>query len=265
MKDIQIFDNPEFGQVRTVVIDDEPWFVGKDVAGILGYKNPNEAIHDHVDSEDKFLRSERGREMLKLFSSVKEMQDELGRQDNWFINESGVYSLVFGSKHESAKKFKRWITHDVIPAIRKTGGYHVPQSPEEQMAQGLLAAQKLLAEKDKRIEEMRPKEIFADAVSVSKTDILIGDLAKLIKQNGHDIGQKRLFAWLREKGYLIKRKGLDWNMPTQKAMEMKLFRVKETVVTHADGHTTVSKTTKVTGKGQVYFVNKFLACGKALN
>ena len=135
----------------------------------------------------------------------------------------------------------------------------------EQMAQGLLAAQKLLAEKDKRIEEMRPKEIFADAVSVSKTDILIGDLAKLIKQNGHDIGQKRLFAWLREKGYLIKRKGLDWNMPTQKAMEMKLFRVKETVVTHADGHTTVSKTTKVTGKGQVYFVNKFLATSRVLN
>ena len=131
-------------------------------------------------------------------------------------------------------------------------------TPAEQMAQGLLAAQKLLAEKDKRIEEMRPKEIFADAVSVSKTDILIGDLAKLIKQNGHDIGQKRLFAWLREKGYLIKRKGLDWNMPTQKAMEMKLFRVKETVVTHSDGHTTVSKTTKVTGKGQIYFVNKFL-------
>ena len=138
-------------------------------------------------------------------------------------------------------------------------------TPAEQMAQGLLAAQKLLAEKDKRIEEMRPKEIFADAVSVSKTDILIGDLAKLIKQNGHDIGQKRLFAWLREKGYLIKRKGLDWNMPTQKAMEMKLFRVKETVVTHSDGHTTVNKTPKVTGKGQVYFVNKFLAASKALN
>lgn len=139
-------------------------------------------------------------------------------------------------------------------------------TPAEQMAQGLLAAQKLLAEKDKRIEEMRPKEIFADAVSVSKTDILIGDLAKLIKQNGHDIGQKRLFAWLREKGYLIKRKGLDWNMPTQKAMEMKLFRVKETVVTHSDGHTTISKTAKVTGKGQVYFVNKFLNGNKvALN
>ena len=257
MNDVKIFENPEFGEVRTVVIDDEPWFVGKDVSAALGYENPQKALRDHVDNEDKKM-GERN-----VTPSIK---DSLGREQYpVFINESGVYSLVFGSKLESAKKFKRWITHDVIPAIRKTGGYHVPQSPEEQMAQGLLAAQKLLVEKDKRIEEMRPKEIFADAVSVSKTDILIGDLAKLIKQNGHDIGQKRLFSWLREKGYLIKRKGLDWNMPTQKAMEMKLFRVKETVVTHADGHTTVSKTTKVTGKGQVYFVNKFLATSKALN
>ena len=187
-----------------------------------------------------------------------EIGPEFGGKAPLIVSEAGLYSLILKSRKPEAKAFKRWITHDVIPAIRKTGGYHVPQSPEEQMAQGLLAAQKLLAEKDKRIEEMRPKEIFADAVSVSKTDILIGDLAKLIKQNGHDIGQKRLFAWLREKGYLIKRKGLDWNMPTQRAMEMKLFRVKETVVTHADGHTTVNKTPKVTGKGQVYFVNKFL-------
>ena len=257
MSDVKIFENPEFGEVRTVVIDDEPWFVGKDVAAALGYENPQKALRDHVDNEDKKM-GERN-----VTPSIK---DSLGREQYpVFINESGLYSLVLSSKLPTAKAFKRWITHDVIPAIRKTGGYHVPQSPEEQMAQGLLAAQKLLAEKDKRIEEMRPKEIFADAVSVSKTDILIGDLAKLIKQNGHDIGQKRLFAWLREKGYLIKRKGLDWNMPTQKAMEMKLFRVKETVVTHADGHTTVSKTTKVTGKGQVYFVNKFLAASKALN
>ena len=257
MNDVKIFENPEFGEVRTVVIDDEPWFVGKDVAAALGYENPQKALRDHVDNEDKKM-GERN-----VTPSIK---DSLGREQYpVFINESGLYSLVLSSKLPTAKAFKRWITHDVIPAIRKTGGYHVPQSPEEQMAQGLIAAQKLLAEKDKRIKEMRPKEIFADAVSVSKTDILIGDLAKLIKQNGHDIGQKRLFSWLREKGYLIKRKGLDWNMPTQKAMEMKLFRVKETVVTHADGHTTVSKTTKVTGKGQVYFVNKFLAASKALN
>lgn len=154
MKDIQIFNNPEFGQVRTVVIDDEPWFVGKDVAGILGYKNPNEAIHDHVDSEDKFLRSERGREMLKLFSSVKEMQDELGRQDNWFINESGVYSLVFGSKLESAKKFKHWITSEVLPAIRKTGGYQKPLSQLE-ILQGSINQ---LVEQNKRLSRVEMKQ-----------------------------------------------------------------------------------------------------------
>ncbi|MDD7678136.1 MAG: phage antirepressor [Anaerovibrio sp.] len=250
MKDIQIFNNPEFGQVRTVVIDDEPWFVAADVCRALDIGNSRQAV-TRLDDDEK--------NTVTLNDGIP------GNPEKTVVNEPGLYSLVLGSRKPEAKAFKRWITHEVIPAIRKTGGYHVPQSPEEQMAQGLLAAQKLLAEKDKRIEEMRPKEIFADAVSISKTDILIGDLAKLIKQNGHDIGQKRLFAWLREKGYLIKRKGLDWNMPTQKAMEMKLFRVKETVVTHSDGHTTVSKTPKVTGKGQVYFVNKFLAASKALN
>ena len=243
-KELQIFQSPEFGRVRTTVVDGEPWFVGKDIALALGYINTKDALSRHVDADDK---------------GGSRITTPSGEQEMTIINESGLYSLVLSSKLPTAKKFKRWVTSEVLPAIRKTGSYHVPQSPAEQMAQGLLAAQKLLAEKDKRIEEMRPKEIFADAVSVSKTDILIGDLAKLIKQNGHDIGQKRLFSWLREKGYLIKRKGLDWNMPTQKAMEMKLFRVKETVVTHADGHTTVSKTPKVTGKGQVYFVNKFLA------
>ncbi|WP_337475401.1 phage antirepressor [Mitsuokella jalaludinii] len=247
MNDVKIFENPEFGRVRTTVIDGEPWFVAADVCHALDIGNPSDALN-RLDDDERTLVSIEGASNGKPVNGV---------------NEPGLYSLVLGSRKPEAKAFKRWITHEVIPAIRKTGGYHIPQSPEEQMAQGLLAAQKLLAEKDKRIEEMRPKEIFADAVSVSKTDILIGDLAKLIKQNGHDIGQKRLFAWLREKGYLIKRKGLDWNMPTQKAMEMKLFRVKETVVTHADGHTTVSKTPKVTGKGQVYFVNKFLR--KALN
>ena len=255
MNELQIFNNPEFGQMRTVAIDGEPWFVGKDVAVALGYESPRAAVSKKVDEEDK---------------GVSKMATPSGEQEMTVINESGLYSLVLSSKLPTAKKFKRWITHEVIPAIRKTGGYRVPQSPAEQMAQGLLAAQKLLAERDAtiarqndRIATLEPKGIFADAVSVSKTDILIGDLAKLIKQNGHDIGQKRLFSWLREKGYLIKRKGLDWNMPTQRAMEMKLFRVKETVVTHSDGHTTISKTTKVTGKGQVYFVNKFLH--KALN
>lgn len=188
---------------------------------------------------------------------LEQSREYRGRDFRYYLmNRDGFSLLVMGFTGAKALEWKlKYI--EAFNAMEKA--IQTPQlTPAEQMAQGLLAAQKLLAEKDKRIEEMRPKEIFADAVSVSKTDILIGDLAKLIKQNGHDIGQKRLFAWLREKGYLIKRKGLDWNMPTQKAMEMKLFRVKETVVTHSDGHTTISKTTKVTGKGQVYFVNKFL-------
>lgn len=244
MNDMKIFENPEFGRVRTVSVDNEPWFFAKDVCDALSVATNH--VRESLDED----------EVSNLRST--EIAPEFGGKAPLIVSEAGLYSLILKSRKPEAKAFKRWITHEVIPAIRKTGGYHVPQSPEEQMAQGLLAAQKLLAEKDKRIEEMRPKEIFADAVSVSKTDILIGDLAKLIKQNRHDIGQKRLFSWLREKGYLIKRKGLDWNMPTQKAMEMKLFRVKETVVTHSDGHTTVSKTPKVTGKGQVYFVNKFM-------
>ena len=244
----QIFNNPEFGELRTIEEGDKIYFVASDAAKMLGYKRPADAVTAHCKGSVK-----------------RRLPTNGGTQEMKVIPEGDLYRLIANSELPSAERFESWVFDEVLPAIRKTGGYHVPQSPEEQMAQGLLAAQKLLAEKDKRIEEMRPKEIFADAVSVSKTDILIGDLAKLIKQNGHDIGQKRLFAWLREKGYLIKRKGLDWNMPTQKAMEMKLFRVKETVVTHSDGHTTVSKTTKVTGKGQVYFVNKFLATSKALN
>lgn len=244
--ELQIFNNPEFGELRTIEEGDKIYFVASDVAKALGYKRPADAVSAHCRYTVK--------------RSIPHPQGKGTLQMN-VIPEGDVYRLAAHSELPSAEKFESWVFDEVLPTIRKTGGYHVPQSPEEQMAQGLLAAQKLLAEKDKRIEEMRPKEIFADAVSVSKTDILIGDLAKLIKQNGRDIGQKRLFSWLREKGYLIKRKGLDWNMPTQRAMEMKLFRVKETVVTHADGHTTVSKTTKVTGKGQVYFVNKFLAAG----
>ena len=244
----QIFNNPEFGELRTIEEGDKIYFVASDAAKMLGYKRPADAVTAHCKGSVK-----------------RRLPTNGGTQEMKVIPEGDLYRLIANSELPSAERFESWVFDEVLPAIRKTGGYHVPQSPEEQMAQGLLAAQKLLAEKDKRIEEMRPKEIFADAVSVSKTDILIGDLAKLIKQNGHDIGQKRLFAWLREKGYLIKRKGLDWNMPTQKAMEMKLFRVKETVVTHSDGHTTVSKTTKVTGKGQVYFVNKFLTTSKALN
>lgn len=241
MNDVKIFENPEFGRVRTTVIDGEPWFVAVDVCHALDIGNPSDALN-RLDDDERTLVSIEGASNGKPVNGV---------------NEPGLYSLVLGSRKPEAKAFKRWITHEVIPAIRKTGGYHVPQSPAEQMAQELLAAQKLLAEKDKRIEEMRPKEIFADAVTASKTSILVGGLAKLIKQQGIDIGQKRLFAWMRENGFLIK-SGTEKNMPTQRAMDMKLFEVKEGSFVDGNGVNRITRTTKVTGKGQVYFVNKFL-------
>jgi anti-repressor protein len=182
-----------------------------------------------------------------------------GKQKLGIINESGLYALIFGSKLESAQRFKHWVTSEVLPAIRRTGGYQMPAPQgKELLALAVLEAQKTIEEQSKAIERMKPKVIFADAVETSHTSILIGDLAKLLKQNGVDIGQKRLFDWMREKSYLIKRKGSDWNMPTQKAMDMKVFEVKESTVNNPDGSVRINRTTKVTGKGQTYFVNKFL-------
>ena len=254
MNELKIFENPAFGKVRVVERSGEPWFVGKDVAEILGYTKYRNAIATHVDEDDALKQG---------------VTDKLGRvQETTIINESGLYSLVLSSKMPKAKEFKRWVTAEVLPAIRKTGGYIAgseKMSDAELMAKAVLVAQATIKERDARIKElesdtqrMKPKEIFADAVSASDQTILIGDLAKLIKQNGHDIGQKRMFEWLRNNGYLIKRQGADYNSPTQRAMELGLFRIKETAVTHSDGHVTVSKTVKVTGKGQAYFVNKLL-------
>lgn len=253
MNELKIFENPAFGKVRVVEQGGEPWFIGKDVAEILGYSNTPKAIRDHVDDEDKLA------ERIVLSGQNREVA---------IINESGLYSLILSSKMPNAKKFKHWVTAEVLPAIRKTGGYIAgseKMSDAELMAKAVLVAQATIKERDARIKElesdtqrMKPKEIFADTVSASEQTILIGDLAKLIKQNGHDMGQKRMFEWLRNNGYLIKRQGADYNSPTQRAMELGLFRIKETAVTHSDGHVTVSKTVKVTGKGQAYFVNKLL-------
>ena len=245
MNELQIFKNEEFGEVRTVTIDNEPWFVGKDVATALGYERATKAIQDHVNEEDK---------------DEIPIQDSIGRmQKTPIINESGLYALIFGSKLASAKRFKHWVTSEVLPTIRKTGGYQM-QAPQgkELLALAVLEAQKTIEEQTAQIERMKPKEIFADAVATSHTAILIGDLAKLLKQIGVETGQKRLFVWMREHGYLIKRKGADWNMPTQKSMEMGLFEVKESTVNNPDGSVRINKTTKVTGKGQQYFINKFL-------
>lgn len=251
MNEIQIFNSPEFGQVRSLVINGEPWLVGKDVTKALGYDNPSKAIRDHVEEEDK---------RVGVQNVTPYIIDSLGRKQHpTFINESGLYALVFGSKLPSAKKFKRWVTSEVLPALRKTGQYQVKElSGQELMAKALIEAQSVLAAKDKQIEEMKPKALFADAVATSHTSILVGELAKILKQNGIDMGQKRLFAWLREKGYLIKRQGTDYNMPTQKAMELGLFEIKEGSYVNGSGVNITTKTPKVTGKGQQYFINKFL-------
>ena len=182
---------------------------------------------------------------------------EVAKDD--FIPENIFYRLAMKAKNETAEKFQAKVADEIIPSIRKTGGYqsHTPQG-KELLALAVLEAQKTIEEQAAEIGRMKPKEIFADAVSTSHTAILIGDLAKILKQNGIETGQKRLFAWLRENGYLIKRKGTDWNMPTQKSMEMGLFEVKESTVNNPDGSVRINRTTKVTGKGQVYFVNKFL-------
>lgn len=246
MNEVQLF-NFENHEVRSLLVDDEPWFVGKDVAEILSYSNTRKALTDHVDDEDKM--------------DGVTIRDSIGRnQKPVLINESGLYSLVLSSKLPSAKKFKRWVTSEVLPALRKTGQYQVKElSGSELMAKALIEAQNVLAAKDKQIEEMKPKALFADAVATSHTSILVGELAKILKQNGIEMGQKRLFAWLREKGYLIKRQGTDYNMPTQKAMDLGLFEIKEGSYVNGSGVNITTKTPKVTGKGQQYFINKFLA------
>lgn len=245
MNEVQLF-NFESHEVRSLLINSEPWFVGRDVAEVLGYKKPENAIANHVDDDDKTTTLIQG-----IGSNYK--------SKTMIINESGLYCLVLSSKLPSAKKFKRWVTSEVLPALRKTGQYQVKElSGQELMAKALIEAQNVLAAKDKQIEEMKPKVVFADAVATSHTSILVGELAKILKQNGIDMGQKRLFAWLREKGYLIKRQGTDYNMPTQKAMELGLFEIKEGSYVNGSGVNITTKTPKVTGKGQQYFINKFL-------
>lgn len=244
---MQLFTNPEFGQVRTVEMNGDVWLVGKDVATALGYKNPRDAIARHVDAEDK---------------GVVKHDTPSGEQEMVIINESGLYSLVLSSKLPNAKRFRRWVTSEVLPSIRKHGGYINGQSTmtdSELIAQALLLAKRQIDERDAQITEMQPKAVFADAVAASKNSILVGEMAKLLKQNGVNIGQNRLFTWLRDNGYLINRPGSSFNAPTQRAMEMGLMEIKETTICHADGHTSIVKTPKITGKGQQYFANKFLA------
>ena len=250
MYEVQLF-NFDGDQVRAVEIDGKPWFVAKDVATILGYSRTAKAVRAHVDEED--------RKLLKLQNGALENVPNRGLQ---IINESGLYSLVLSSKLPTAKAFKRWITSEVLPAIRKHGAYMTDQKAFDVVnnKSGLIdllqQAADQLREKDIQIEEMKPKALFADSVSASDSTILIRELAKILKGNGIDIGEKRLYQWLREKNYLISY-GSDRNTPTQMAMNLGIFKVKETPILH-NGVVTIQKTTKVTGKGQQYFVNKFL-------
>ena len=233
--------------VRTVQLNNQPYFNLKDVCEVLDIKNHKDVVSrlnpKGVDTTDTLTNG--------------------GMQKMTYINESNLYKTIFQSRKEEAEQFTEWVTSEVLPAIRKNGAYltdekayditHNPQS----LADLLLQAGEQLKQKEIIIQEMRPKALFADAVAIADTSILIGDLAKLIKKNGHDIGQKRLFEWLRNHDYLIK-SGNSKNMPTQKSMELKLFEVKERTINNPDGSVRITKTTKVTGHGQQYFINKFL-------
>ena len=252
MGDLKIFTNEEFGEIRTSVVNSEPMFCLSDICKSLGLSQP---------SKVKERLNEKGVRTIPTLTSG-------GEQNLLYINEPNLYKVIFQSRKESAERFTDWVTSEVLPSIRKNGGYIAGQealSDDELLSKALLVANNKIAERDKiieqkqaRIEQMKPKAIFADAVATSRTSILIGDLAKLSCQNGYQIGQKRLFEWLRNNGYLCKRKGTQWNMPTQKSMDLGLFEVKESVHVNSNGCNIVTRTPKATGKAQIYFVNKFL-------
>lgn len=260
MNELQNFSNDKFGTIRTVIKDGEPWFVGKDVADVLGYKNPRKAMIDHVDEEDR--------------TDGVTIRDTIGRnQKPVCINESGLYSLVLGSRKPEAKEFKHWVTREVLPTIRKTGGYvknteqfldfYVPDADEVTRAK-FGAMVELSHQLNRQIRELKddkeknaPKVEFADAVSASNTSIMVGDMAKMLKQNGIKIGRQRLFKWLRENHYLMKG-GEEYNMPTQRSMNQELFEIKETIRYDKRNNPIIYRTPKITSKGQQYFIRKFL-------
>lgn len=253
MNELKIFENDQFGKVRVIKVDEEPWFVGKDVAAALGYgqgKSLANAVANHVDAEDK---------------GVTELMTPGGKQKMTIINESGLYSLVMSSKLPSAKAFKRWVTSEVLPSIRRHGAYVTPSTLEEMISDPDTAIRLFTALRDEREQRIKleveakanqPKVLFANSVSASDDCILIGTLAKMICQNGTQIGQNRLFALLRNDGYLMQ-SGIRRNLPTQRAMEMGLFKVKESTITSADGAVRLIQTPVVTGKGQEYFINRY--------
>lgn len=247
---VQPFDFKGY-KVRTLTFETgQTWWVLKDVCEVLGLSNPSRVAQrlddDEVSKFDLRPNSELGRGLLNTEANI--------------VNETGLYRIVLRSDKPEAKEFQRWVTHDVLPSIRMHGGYMLGQermTPEQMALASMRWLQSKVREQEEQLGLQRPKVLFADAVSAAHTDILVGDLAKILKGNGVDTGGTRLFAWMREHGYLMKA-GSAKNMPTQRAMELGLFHVKETTVVHADGHTTINKTPKVTGKGQAYFICQFL-------
>jgi len=255
LSNLQVFENQEFGEIRALEIEGEPWFVGKDAAEALGYANPSKAIMVHVDDEDK----------IKTMLPHSQNGNVLKTQTT-LINESGLYSLILSSKLPTAKKFKRWVTREVIPSIRKHGAYMTPEKIEEvlmnpdtiiQLATALKEEQQRRLQAERQIEEQKPKVLFAEAWEVSEHSILVGEMAKLLAKNGlENMGQNRLFRWLRENGYLHK-SGQQYNLPTQKSIELGVIEVKTRTITNPDGSVRITKTPKVTVKGQTYFLEKF--------
>lgn len=261
MNELMLFKNEEFGEIRTVKINDEIYFIGRDITTALGYKNGIRDINRHVDKEDRMR--------YRLGTPSR------GIQTMTVINESGVYSLIFGSKLESAKRFKHWVTSVVLPAIRKTGGY-ISGEEELEETELVLRAMTVLQKKveilnkkteelenkteeqKRKLDEQEPKVFLADSITASKDCILIRDLAKILHQNGVDIGEKRLFKYLREKGYLISDIFEDRNSPTQKSMSLGLFMVEERTFYTPYGDSKIARTTKVTPKGQEYFIKKLV-------
>lgn len=247
MTGIQIFKNEQFGEVRTIAKDGEPWFVANDICKVLGHTNSRVAVAA-LDEDEK---------------GVSKVYTLGGEQQMTVVNEAGMYQLVIRSNLPAAKAFKRWITHEVIPTIRRHGAYATETTIESIIADpesGIKLLQALKAEQERRkeaeaiAEAQRPKALFADAVAASDNSILVGELAKILRQNGVETGQNRLFRWMRDNGYIMR----YTNVPTQYSMERGLMEVKERAINNPDGSVRITQTIKVTGKGQAYFVNKFI-------
>lgn len=249
---VEIFKNERFGEVRVATINEKPYFMGSDVARALGYSNPQKAIIDHC-KEDGI--------------TIREVIDSLGRkQDAKFISEGNMYRLIAKSTLPSAEKFESWVFDEIVPSIRKDGGYIVsaPEETTEQLiTRALQVAQAALERSQRQLEAQAPKVLFADAVATSDRSVLVSELAKVLKQNGVEIGQNRLFSWLRQNGYLLS-KGDYYNQPAQKYMEKGLFELKKTSISKPDGTVITTTTTKITGRGCIYFTNKFLSINEKL-